>query len=90
MAEVETVLARLQRIEPAGLFARDLAECLVLQAREAEVLDAPMSVMLGRLDLVDAGDWGQLARLAGVRRERSSDDSAPSAASTPSRAPLFR
>ncbi len=68
-AEAEAVLRRLQDIEPAGLFARNLAECLALQAREAGWLDAPMAAMLGRLDLLAAGATGQLARIAGVGEE---------------------
>lgn len=66
VAVVDRVLSQLQAMEPAGLFARDLADCLRLQAQEAGVLDAPMAAMLGRLDLVGSGEWGQLARLAQV------------------------
>ncbi|MFN3294932.1 MAG: prolipoprotein diacylglyceryl transferase family protein, partial [Gemmobacter sp.] len=40
LVQVQAVLRRVQQIEPAGLFARDLAECLTLQARAAEMLDA--------------------------------------------------
>jgi RNA polymerase sigma-54 factor len=65
-AQVEQVLRRLQDIEPAGLFARNLAECLTLQAREAGWLDRPMAVLLDRLDLVAQGAAGRLARLAAV------------------------
>jgi RNA polymerase sigma-54 factor len=66
LAAVEAVLGILQGLEPTGLFARDLADCLRLQARDLGVLDAVMEVMLAHLDLVASGDWGQLARLAGV------------------------
>lgn len=65
VAAVEAVLTLLQKIDPAGLFARDLAECLRLQAVDAGALDAVMGGMLGRLDLVAAGDWAALARLTG-------------------------
>ncbi|MCU0899563.1 MAG: RNA polymerase factor sigma-54 [Cypionkella sp.] len=61
---VARVLARLQQIDPPGLFARSLAECLSLQAQEAGVMDATMAVMLSRLDLVASGDWGSLSALA--------------------------
>jgi len=64
LAQVGAVLALLQKIDPAGLFARDLAECLRLQAVDAGSLDAVMEVMLSRLDLVASGDWDALARLA--------------------------
>ncbi|MGQ0563452.1 MAG: RNA polymerase factor sigma-54 [Gemmobacter sp.] len=65
-AQAEGLLRTLQRIEPAGLFARNLSECLALQCREAGLLDAVMVVVLGRLDLLAAGDTARLARLAGV------------------------
>lgn len=66
LPEAEALLARLQDIEPAGLFARNLAECLVLQAREAGWLDPPMELILSRLDLLAAGETARLARLARV------------------------
>ncbi|MEO8244282.1 MAG: RNA polymerase factor sigma-54 [bacterium] len=66
MVEVEAVLRRLQEIEPVGLFARDLAECLRLQAQEEGSLDRTMAVMLTNLDLLAAGRLARLADLAGV------------------------
>lgn len=63
-AAVETVLTQLQAIEPAGLFARTLAECLHLQAADAGCLDDVMRAMLGRLDLVASGDWAAMSRVA--------------------------
>lgn len=66
VAEAEAVLHKLQGIEPTGLFAQNLAECLRLQAREAGVLDAALSVMLDNLDSVARGDFARLAKLCGV------------------------
>jgi RNA polymerase sigma-54 factor len=66
LPETEAVLSRLQRIEPVGLFARSLAECLALQARDAGVLDATLAAILGKLDLLAKGDFGRLARSIGV------------------------
>ena len=66
LREVEAVLRRLQEIEPVGLFARDLAECLRLQAQEEGSHDAVMAVMLAHLDLLAGGDLARLARLAQV------------------------
>ena len=36
--EIEIVLQKLQAFEPAGLFARNLSECLTLQAKRARML----------------------------------------------------
>lgn len=64
---VEALLRRLQQqAEPTGLFARNLAECLWLQAREAGELDAPMQALLNRLDLLAKGEIERIAREAGL------------------------
>lgn len=64
---VESVLRRLQaRAEPTGLFARNLAECLRLQAEEAGELDGPMTALLNRLDLLARGEIDRIAREAGL------------------------
>jgi len=65
--EVEAVLGHLQRAaDPPGLFARNLAECLRLQAIDAGELDAAMTAVLNRLDLVALGDVARIARDAGL------------------------
>jgi RNA polymerase sigma-54 factor len=64
---VEAVLQRLQaRAEPTGLFARNLADCLRLQADEAGELDGVMLAVLARLDLIAKGEIERLAREAQV------------------------
>ncbi|WP_395540913.1 RNA polymerase sigma-54 factor [Neotabrizicola sp. sgz301269] len=60
--EIEAVLLRLQELEPTGIFARDLAECLRLQAAEAGHLDTIMAGVLERLPLVAQGALGRLSR----------------------------
>jgi RNA polymerase sigma-54 factor len=64
--DAEAVLRRLQQIEPTGLFARGLAECLELQAAEAGRLDAVMACMLEHLDLVAGGAFARLAAMCGA------------------------
>src|SRR5688572_5859762 len=66
---VEAVWARLRQIEPAGLFARSLAECLAAQLAERDRLDPAMKALLDNLDLVAAGELGQLRRRCGVDDE---------------------
>ena len=65
-AEATAVLHKLQGIEPAGLFAQNLADCLRLQAREAGVLDRVLGVMLDNLDVLARGDFARLAKVCGV------------------------
>ncbi|MGC9371153.1 MAG: RNA polymerase factor sigma-54 [Paracoccaceae bacterium] len=64
-AEAGEVLEILHGFEPPGLFARSLEECLRLQAQDQGVLDAVMSAMLARLDLVAQGDLDDLAAQCG-------------------------
>ncbi|MEC7650346.1 MAG: RNA polymerase factor sigma-54, partial [Pseudomonadota bacterium] len=67
--EVEEVLALVQRLEPEGVFARSLAECLQIQARERGVLDPVMTVVLDNLQMLANGDIAQLARRADATTE---------------------
>ncbi|MBE7182950.1 MAG: RNA polymerase factor sigma-54 [Methylobacterium mesophilicum] len=67
--EVEAVLAACQGFEPAGLFARDLAECLALQLGRRNRLDPAMQALLSRLDLLAKRDFASLRRLCGVGEE---------------------
>lgn len=70
VAQVEATVNRLQSLEPAGIFARSLAECLALQLEEKSQLDEPTRVIITHLDLVGRRDWPTLARLAGVSTQR--------------------
>ena len=69
LVQVLAVLARLHRVEPTGLFARSLAECLRLQAVEAGILDPVMDCLLQHLDLVAVRDITRLASLCKVAPE---------------------
>ena len=64
LVEVETVLAHLQQLDPAGVFARNLTECLRLQAEDNGVLTAAMERVLRNLDILASGDIARLARHA--------------------------
>src|SRR4029077_10754992 len=66
---VNEVWTRLRQVEPAGLFARSLAECLAAQLAERNRLDPAMKALLDNLDLVAAGELAQLRRRCGVDDE---------------------
>ena len=66
---VEEVWSRLRQIEPTGLFARTLAECLGVQLAERDRLDPAMKIFLDNLDLVAAGELAQLRRRCGIDEE---------------------
>ncbi len=65
-ARVEGVLAVLQQMDPAGLFARNLSECLALQLREQNRLDPAMQKMLANLELLASHDLKKLREICAV------------------------
>ncbi len=69
IAVVEAIWTRLRQMEPAGLFARTVSECLGAQLAERNRLDPAMQALLDNLDLVAAGELGQLRRRCGVDDE---------------------
>lgn len=66
IGRLETVLQQMRRAEPAGLFARDLADCLALQLEDRGVLTSEFRRLLARLPMVGSGDRQELARQCGV------------------------
>ncbi len=66
MAAVEAVLARLQRFDPPGVFARNLRECLSIQLAERNRLDPCMQQLLDNLPLLASRDVPALLRICGV------------------------
>ena len=66
---VETVLAALQQMDPIGIGARNLAECLALQLGERDRLDPAMRTLLDHLDLLARHDFDALRRLCAVDAE---------------------
>ena len=71
--DVERVLQLVQRFDPSGVGARSLAECLAIQAREADRYDPCMAKLIANLDLVARGAISQLRRLCEVDEEDIAD-----------------
>lgn len=66
---VAGVLAALQRFDPAGVFARDLGECLALQLRERDRFDPAMRMLIENLHLLAEHDIPALMRICQVDGE---------------------
>ncbi|MGB8601131.1 MAG: hypothetical protein WCD42_02935, partial [Rhizomicrobium sp.] len=66
LAQVLAVLTIVQGFDPAGVAARDLAECLALQLKEQNRFDPAIEALLTRLDLVARRDIAQLCEICGV------------------------
>jgi RNA polymerase sigma-54 factor len=73
LAEVERVLAVVQSFDPAGVGARSLAECLALQAKEADRYDPAMARLIDNLDYLAKGNLAALRRICGVDEEDLAD-----------------
>ena len=63
---IAPVIARLQELDPPGVFARDLSECLALQLRDRNRLDPAMQTLLDNLPLLAARNTAALLRLCQV------------------------
>src|SRR6478735_444910 len=73
LAEAESALAVVQSLDPTGVGARTLSECLALQAREADRYDPCMERLIGNLDLVARGEFARLKRMCDVDDEDFAD-----------------
>ncbi len=73
MADVERVLGLVQTMEPSGVGARNLAECLAIQLREKDRFDPAMEVLVAHLELLAKRDLPALRRLCKVDEEDLAD-----------------
>ena len=73
LAEIEDALRVVQSLDPTGVGARSLSECLALQAIEADRHDPCMKRLIENLDLVAKGAFAQLKRMCGVDDEDFAD-----------------
>jgi RNA polymerase sigma-54 factor len=64
--QVEAVLQVLQTLEPSGVCARNLAECLAIQLRDRNRFDPAMQALVEHLDLLAKRDLASLRKLCGV------------------------
>lgn len=67
--DVEAVLRQCQSFDPAGIFARDLPECLSIQLAARDRLDPAMAALVGRLDLLARRDFAALKQICAVDEE---------------------
>jgi RNA polymerase sigma-54 factor len=73
MVKIEQALALIQDLDPAGVGARSLAECLALQARAADRFDPAMERLIDNLELLSKGRTADLKRICGVDDEDLAD-----------------
>jgi len=73
VALVEAAITIVQGLEPAGVGARSLAECLAIQARVADRYDPAMARLIDNLELLSKGRLGDLKRICAVDDEDLAD-----------------
>ena len=73
VARVEATLAVLQALDPPGVLARSLSECLANQLRERNRLDPAIQALLDNLELVADGDLEGLSEICGVEVDEVAD-----------------
>lgn len=66
IAEVEATLLKVQRLDPIGVAARSISECLILQLRQLDAATPGLALAIAlaqdHLDLVASRDYGELRR----------------------------
>ncbi|MCH7828940.1 MAG: RNA polymerase factor sigma-54 [Proteobacteria bacterium] len=71
--EVENVLMKVQRLDPVGIGARSLSECIILQIEQLDSAtpgqQLALDIAAGHLDLVASRDYGELRRSLRVSEE---------------------
>lgn len=73
LGRVQSALAIVQELDPPGIGARNLSECLALQAKAADRYDPAMARLIDNLDLLARGRMNDLKRICGVDDEDLAD-----------------
>jgi RNA polymerase sigma-54 factor len=71
--DVEKALKLVQDLDPPGVGARNLSECLALQAKSVDRYDPAMARLIDNLDLLAKGRMSDLKRICGVDDEDLAD-----------------
>jgi RNA polymerase sigma-54 factor len=73
LKETEEALALVQSLDPPGIAARSLEECIAIQAKAADRYDPAMARLIANLDLLAKGRMADLRRICGVDEEDLAD-----------------
>jgi len=66
---VEQTLSRLKQFDPAGIFSRDLKECIRIQLQERNALDPLMAALVDHIHMLEKGDLKGLQKICGASDE---------------------
>lgn len=68
-SKVLNILKRLQKLEPTGVFARDVSECLALQLADIDRLDPMMESFVANIHLLAEHKLDELQQITGADAE---------------------
>ena len=66
------VLQKLQKLEPCGVFARDLGECIRIQLEEKKLLNQANIILTENLSLLAKGEIKRLCKITGLNEHNLS------------------
>ncbi len=66
----ETILKKLQTLEPTGIFATSLSNCLKIQLEDIGLFNSSFEILLNNLSLLTKGKIRQLSKMSGVSNDK--------------------
>ncbi len=66
---LEDILTKLQNLEPTGIFARNLSECLKIQLKDKSLFDEKYNILIDNLELLTQGKIKYLSKLCNANND---------------------
>lgn len=63
---IESIVSRMQKFEPTGVFAKNLQECLKIQLQHKEILSEEMQILIENFDLLAKGEIRSLCKICKI------------------------
>ena len=70
MNYIEEIIQQLQSLEPIGIFAKNLSECLKIQLKEKGILNKTYQVLIDNLTLITKGKIKTLTKLCEIENDK--------------------
>ncbi len=70
MLVLKCVLQKLKKLEPVGIFAENLSDCLKIQLQDKGMYNESFNIMLDNLDLLTQGKIRQLSKMCKVESKK--------------------
>ncbi len=67
---IEEIIQKLQCLEPIGIFAKNLSECLKIQLKEKGILNKTYQVLIDNLSLITKGKIKTLTKLCEIENDK--------------------